>query len=161
MEACLQSLRTISVVENRSTILYGNTISKWNAFPSWPFCWGVLMDMEFHRWWSILLYRGHVPLSLSLYLFVSLTLSQPFRFHFLLSPRLCLPTVNMLIDPFLSIFLSHFLSRFSPPPPSFLPCIYPCSLYCSVTHKLKFRVFRTHRKTYTPVREYQNRHSVT
>lgn len=69
------------IVKNRSTILYGNTISKWNAsiFLRGLFA-GDFMNMEFKRWWSILLYRGHVPLSPFLYL------SNPFltfRFYFI------------------------------------------------------------------------------
>lgn len=73
------------------------------------------MNMEFHRWWSILLYRGHVPLSPFLYL------SNPFltfRFYFIFCylhvcvfPQIIRCSIEI---PILSFFLSCS---------SFLPCI--------------------------------------
>lgn len=137
------------IVKNRSTILYGNTISKWNAsiFLRGLFA-GDFMNMEFHRWWSILLYRGHVPLSPFLYL------SNPFltfRFYFIFCylhvcvfPQIIRWSIEI---PILSFFLALL---FSP--------VYPCSLYCSVTHKLKFRVSYTQKNIF--IRKYsQNRYS--
>ena len=116
------------------------------------------MDLVFHRWWSILLYRGHRPSFSN-----PLSLHLSFSLYFPLSPRLCLSTIDMLIDrtlipslyislslfisfflsSFLSFFLSFFLYR-----SFFLPLYSPCSLYCSVTHKLKFFAFFTHTGIY-------------
>ena len=100
------------------------------------------MDLVFHRWWSILLYRGHRPSFSN-----PLSLHLSFSLYFPLSPRLCLSTIDMLIDrtliPSLYISLSLFISFFLP---SFLSFFLSLSLFFfspCILHVVCIAVWRT------------------
>ena len=112
----------------RSTILYGNTVPKWNAS---IFLGGCLLG-TFYEYGTSSVVVYCFPVQRSLVPFLTLSSNPPSR-YFLLSPCLCLSTIDMLIDKTPRfILLSFSLSPWT---------LSIRSLYCSVTHKLKFREY--------------------
>lgn len=94
------------------------------------------MNMEFHRWWSILLYRGHVPLSPFLYL------SNPFltfRFYFIFC-YLHVCVFPQIIRWSIEIPILSFLLFFSP--------LYIHVVCIAVWRTSWSFAFHTHRKIY-------------